>query len=164
MAGLPEIYKDERIEGYMEQIANTTGIQTYTIPRGGNRYCGPAVIAYLARTTTNEAADVIARVTGKKKVTGLNDLELIGAMRAVGVTPKWPCDLNFVRLGDLMEAVRDSPDEFVAVVNSRHYVVLHGNLLFDNMNRSGQSFSECTYRNLGVTKAWRIMRQPAVLQ
>jgi hypothetical protein len=140
----------------------TTTNSTYEIPRGGNRACGSAAIAYAMRSTTNEAADILRSITGKKRVAGITDMQLIAALRTVDVTLRWPVELNFVTLGDLMAAVEGSDDEFIAVINGLHYAVLHRDLLFDNMNRSGVHFSECDYRHLPAIKAWRITRQPAV--
>jgi hypothetical protein len=135
---------------------------TYEIPRGGNRSCGSAAIAYAMRATTNEAADILRSITGKKRVSGITDMQLFAAMKTVGLALKWPCELDWSYLGDLMEAVQDSPHEFIVVVNSRHYVTLHKGRMFDNLNRSGVPFSECPYAHLPATKTWRVVRQPTV--
>jgi hypothetical protein len=144
----------------MELMTTTT----YEIPKGGNRACGSAAIAYAMRGTTDEAAAILRRVTGRQRVRGIHDMELIAAMRTVGVTLRWACDLNWIFLGDLMAEIQDSHDEFVIVLNSVHYAVIHKGMVFDNMHRVGVPFSQCEYKHLPVIKVWRITRQPAVIQ
>jgi hypothetical protein len=142
----------------------TVPATTYSIPRGGNRWCGPCALSYVARITPKEAAAAIARVTGRTKIAGMEDMELLDTLDHLGFAAKWPTELEWITVADFMNAIENTTDEFIAVINGCHYCVFHAGMVFDNLNRNGQPFSESTYKHHPVTKAWRITRRPAVIQ
>lgn len=63
-------------------------IQDVNRPKGGNRFCGPAVISALVGCTTDEAARVLRTVSGKRAIKGTTTSEVISAFRHFGIQMK----------------------------------------------------------------------------
>ena len=56
----------------------------YTIPFGGNSFCGTAVLAYIMRGTPDEAAKLLRTVSGQRSIKGVRPFVLIAAISKVG--------------------------------------------------------------------------------
>lgn len=56
--------------------------------KGQNRYCGPAVISFIAGIDTDEAAHLIRHQTGKRAVRGTHTYQVRDALRALGYIMK----------------------------------------------------------------------------
>jgi hypothetical protein len=56
--------------------------------KGGNRFCGPAVISAITGMTTCEASRLIRNQTGRKMVTGTGTAEMLNALYECGVSMK----------------------------------------------------------------------------
>lgn len=52
--------------------------------KGGNRWCGPAVISFISGISTDEASLLVRSQTGRRKVTGIYTAEVDRALRALG--------------------------------------------------------------------------------
>jgi hypothetical protein len=59
---------------------------------------------------------------------------------------------------EFADMIQDSDDEYIVMLNNRHYVVVHGGMCFDNLFRNGQPLSTCRYRHLPITKVWRVLQ------
>lgn len=73
--------------------------------KGGNSYCGPAVVSSLTGCNTDEAARVIRSILGRKIVTSSSSTEVSGALEKFGLRcTRVPADgflINFARKSDV---------------------------------------------------------------
>lgn len=53
-------------------------------PPGANRYCGPAAISFITGLSTDEAAQLFRRISGRHAITGTGSGEISSALRACG--------------------------------------------------------------------------------
>jgi hypothetical protein len=144
-----------------------TPMQSYTIPRGHNSYCGPSALAYLTRTDPDYAAAQFRKWSHKRSIKGVSNSLMLFTLRMLGFKPfeavprslrpidntRWPS----VRYPTFKQWWLSTEEEAVYLVNiTGHYIVLDGLRVYDNRFREGQAFHVCPYLNRRVKAAWRI--------
>jgi hypothetical protein len=135
--------------------------EPYAIPFNGNRFCGPAALAYVTRSDPDSAARLLREVSGKRAIMGTQDRYMVAAMTKAGLLAAptmpdrffWGKRLTLRRWVEIMDPQPN--DEYVIRVTG-HYLVVHGKQYFDSMCHLGKPVTRCPHRNRTVKAAWRI--------
>jgi hypothetical protein len=100
--------------------------------RGRNSFCGPAAIAALTGRTTDEAAALLRRKTGRRRITGPRALEISAVLRYLGYEA---ARFQVVRAGEKLplrlwwECFASVRRGAYLVFTARHVQVVCGDLL-----------------------------------
>jgi len=146
--------------------------ERYTIPFVGNRYCGPAALAYVTRTDPKYAAKVLREVSGRRAIIGVRAYEMTEALKHLGLGYKAMtiadrivsrrrtngCRLIPQSLCQWLDTFQPNADEEFIVNVTGHYLVIHGERYYDNGCHLGKPVSACPHLRKRVKNAWRIGR------
>jgi hypothetical protein len=152
---------------------------SYCIPIGQDRWCGPAALAYLLRTDTDTAANLLQE-EGRTSVSYCTPEWMFGALATEGyeaklVMPKrlskrktvvtWKGDRPIcgVRgalftLAKWLQFAKPRPDEEFIVGVTRHWLVIHGDRYYDNNCPEGNTLDKCPWLRRSVLDAHRVTR------
>jgi hypothetical protein len=137
----------------------------YTIPYGRNHYCGPAALAYVLRSDPDHAAGLLRKVSGKRSIHGVTNVQLEAVLRLAGIVfakpaPTQGLDGATARtpLPTLARWYDAAPPGEHIVCITGHYLVIHGHRMFDNRCHLGKPMALCPYLRRRVKAAWRILR------
>lgn len=97
----------------------------------GNRFCGPSAISAVTGITTDEAAQLIRSVSGRRMVTGTGDFEIQQALARCGISMRMVQHASVARGPTLAAWLKDSralrtADRVFLVVAGNHWQVVSG--------------------------------------
>ena len=134
--------------------------ETFTIPYGRNNYCGPCALSYVLKTDPDSAAALLHHVNGKRRIRGVSNGHLIQAVWESGVRSRLAFPIGNVPHPQLRHwlPTREDPAALYIVNITHHYIVIHGNQVFDNRFHLGKSLEKCPYLLRRVVNAWRTIQ------
>ena len=134
------------------------GTTSFTIPYGRNNYCGPCALAYVLKTDSDSAAALLRKVSGKRSIRGVSNGHLTEAIWVAGVRTRLAFPIGNVPHPQLRRwlSTREDPAALYIVNITHHYIVVHGNQVFDSRFHLGKPLEKCPYLLRRVVNAWRV--------
>lgn len=130
----------------------------FTIPRGSNSYCGPAVLAYITRTDPDTAAAHFRRWSRKKAIRGVSNELMLFVIKQLGLKPTFALPAAMRKPTLKQWWLSTEPDGLYVINITGHFIVLDGARVYDNTFREGKAFHVCPYLQRKVRAVWRIER------
>lgn len=137
-----------------------------------NRWCGPAVLSALTGRTTDDVADLIRRITGRRQVTrtSAQELEQVLKLHGLRMVPfsKWrsaaygdsygkPTRPTFAAWLRRMLPFRTPGRVFL--VDQHHWVLVSGRRFVDSLTRDVVTIKhEKVRRRARVVRVWEIVK------
>ncbi len=133
--------------------------EPFTIPYGRNNYCGPCALAYVLGSDPGSAAALLRRMSGKRSIRGVSNSLLMQAIWAAGVKTRLAFPIIPVPRPQLRSwlATREDPAALYIVNITHHYIVVHGDQMFDNRFHLGKPLEKCPYLLRRVVNAWMVL-------
>jgi hypothetical protein len=127
--------------------------------RGRNGFCGPAAIAALTGRTTDEAAALLRRKTGRRRITATSPLEVLPVLRHLGYSAE---RFQIFRAGEKVslrlwwECVASVRRGAYLVATTRHFQVVFGDLLVCSLRREPFPVADLPYNVRFVRAVWSV--------
>ena len=133
--------------------------EPFTIPYGRNNYCGPCALAYVLETDPDKAAALLRKTSGTRSIRGVSNGLLIEAIWAAGVKTRLAFPIGQVPHPQLRRwlLTREDPAALYIVNITGHYIIVHGDQMFDNRFHLGKPLEKCPYLLRRVVNAWMIL-------
>ena len=137
--------------------------------KGGNRWCGPAVISAVTRCTTDDAAKAIRYHSGQRAVMGCYTEDLKRALRSHwGVDSKKVCGYRFTppsQRPTLAKWLRDSKDirtsgRVFLVIAGHHFQLVSGRRYVCSQTTDVVSVRAAPHRRARVEEVWELTGTP----
>jgi hypothetical protein len=136
----------------------------FTVPFGGNRYCGPFALAHILRTDTNRASAELRKVSGKRYVKGVRSKYVLEVLNAHGFALVDETPHPSVQLQTWMRDYWSDPDGLYPVNITGHYLIVDGGEYFDNACHLGKPLERCPHLRRKVKSIWSIKQYPFFTQ
>ncbi|MHB1743774.1 MAG: hypothetical protein ACYCRE_03265 [Acidobacteriaceae bacterium] len=118
-------------------------------------------LAYVLKTGPDSAAALLRKVSGKRSIRGVSNGHLTEAICAAGVRTRLAFPIGNVPHPQLRRwlSIREDPAALYIVNITHHYIVVHGNHVFDSRFHLGKPLEKCPYLLRRVVNAWRVFRR-----